>query len=481
MSCPSPSRFRGTTRLRVDPVTSFAAAIAYLDHHINLERLRNLRAGADTFRLDRMYEICRLLGHPEKSLNCVHVAGTKGKGSTVGMLAGALTAAGLTVGSYTSPHLIELTERIRIDGIPIGRADFTTCVREVARAARGLKKDRLHFFEILTAAAFVHFAEKAVDIAIIEVGLGGRLDATNVIVPQVAVVTPISFDHMELLGDTLTLIAREKAGIFKSGVPAICAEQPPEAERSLRNHARRVGCRISVVGREISYQIDETQLRGQKGVQRRVQIEVEGRAWGPVGPAMSGIHQAANAATTLAALDALRESGLRFSRRRAEEGIERTRVAGRLQVLAENPVMIVDGAHNAASVDAVVRTLQEQYPSRSLTLVFGCAADKDVRGMLPLLAAAADHVIFTRAANTRRSLAPGDLRNAWKSLCESPCQVDQTLGGAINRAKQLSGVDGVICILGSFYLAGEAMELAQTAVPIVAGRVTTRRGPARNL
>lgn len=449
------------------PVTSYAQALDYLDAHTNLERLRRIKPGPDSFRLDRMLELCAALGHPERQFPVIHVAGTKGKGSTVAMLASALQGAGLTTGTYTSPHLLDVRERITVGGQMIRKRDLMYGIREVARAAQRIRDSRLHYFEILTAAAFVHFAREAVDAAVIEVGLGGRLDATNVVVPALSVITPISYDHMDLLGDTLTLIAREKAGIFKKGVPAVSAPQTAEAERSLRDEAQRIGCTLAVVGREYSWaESQETEPGDGQATMREVSVAIQGRVHGPVQAPLPGAHQAANCATAIAALDALRLTGMRFSMARALGGLAQTEIAGRFQVIPAGRLegvampVVVDGAHNAASLECLLRTLAERFPDRRKVVIFGCAADKDVKRMMPLLAERADEVVFTRAATTRRGLAPSDLAESWRGVTQRACGTAPNLRAAFGKARRLAGGESVVCVTGSFYLVGEALELA---------------------
>ncbi len=441
--------------------------MAYLDAHTNLERLRRIKPGSDSFRLDRMLELCAALGNPERQFPVIHVAGTKGKGSTVAMLASALQGAGLTTGTYTSPHLLDVRERITVGGRMVLKRDLTRAIREVARAARRMQDDRLHYFEIMTAAAFVHFASEAVDAAVIEVGLGGRLDATNVVVPAISVITPISYDHMDLLGDTLTLIAREKAGIFKEGVPAVSAPQTGEAERSLRDEARRIGCLLAVVGREFSWaESSGTESPDGEAPMREVSVAIDGRVHGPVQVPLPGAHQAANCATAIAALDVLRHAGLRFSMARALSGLGQAAISGRFHVIPTGRLegltmpVVLDGAHNAASLECLIRTLAERFPDRRRVLIFGCAVDKDVKRMMPLLADRADDIVFTRAASTRRGLAPSDLAEAWRAVTQRACSTAANLRAALAKAQRLASGDSVVCVTGSFYLVGEALELA---------------------
>lgn len=409
------------------------------------------------FNLSRMLRLLAGLGNPHKRLRCLHVAGTKGKGSTCHMLAAMLQHAGYRTGLYTSPHLIDIRERIRINDRWISEAEFTRLVMRIAPLVRRMERDNPTFFEIMTAMALLHFVQHDVDFAVLETGLGGRLDATNVVRPEVVGITSISYDHMAQLGNTLEKIAEEKAGIFKPGVPAIAAPQSPGVRRVLRAAAERVGCTLRFVGEELdfSYRFESSRSTGP---QTRVCMLTPRSRFDHIPVPLLGEHQAYNCGLALGMIDALRERGVEISEQAAIDGLSRVRLEGRLEIIRDEPRTVVDTAHNAASIGALMRAIGQNIAYDSMVVIFGCAADKDIDGMLGQLQLGADKVIFT-GIGTPRSADPYELHQRFLEKSQKMAQVAPTLQEAYRLASHCVTREDLICITGSVYLVGLAKKL----------------------
>ena len=435
-------------------ITTFPNAVRYLMERVDFERQRIIRYDEHSFKLDRMRKLLDLLGNPHQQVKMVHVGGTVGKGSTVSMIASMLQGCGYAVGRYTSPHVVDIRERICINGQPIGRTEFAESVKEIAKAADKLDFDPT-FFELMTALAFKHFAEEAVDIAVIEVGLGGRLDSTNVITPLVSVITQIDYDHTHLLGRTLDKIAREKAGIFKRGVPAITIEQPREADTALRAEAERVGAPLKVINKDIefSFRFGATE---DLGPHTRVCIITETSNFMHLPVPLPGEHQAYNCALALATIDVLKKAGFNFPEANLHDGLAKTSLPGRMELVWDRPRILLDGAHNPASIQSLMRCVGAHVPYDSMVCVFGCCEDKDVPGMLERVALGGDKVIFTRAKSNPRAADPEELQREFAERSGKMSQVARSLPEALNLATRAVGRDDLIVVTGSFYLVGEA-------------------------
>lgn len=436
-----------------------AQAMDWLLQRVDVERLGPTRTAQDAIKLDRMHRLMELLGDPHRAFKSVHVAGTKGKGSTCEMTATCLEACGYTVGIYTSPHLIDVRERIRINRQLISQGDFVRVCQTVADAEAALDpaEGDATYFELLTAMAFVHFAEQAVDIAVIEVGLGGRLDSTNVIVPEVAAITSISLDHVQILGDTLEKIAREKAGIFKPGVPVVTTNQTDGVVEVFREVAAKVGTTIEIVGREIDFAV-RTDPATPGGPRSRVSVFTSRSSYEHLTVPLLGEHQALNCGLALAILDKLSERGFKIPENGVTRGLATVSMPGRMELLRTSPRLLLDGAHNADSVRCLMRAISAQLHPDSMVVIFGCAADKDIEGMLKELALGADKVIFTRSENTRAA-DPRDLARKFTDASGKMCQTAPDLATAIDLAKRGVRRDDLICVTGSLYLVGDAKKL----------------------
>ncbi len=443
--------------LRAADIGNYTDALHYLGQRTNFERTRPESIAPDSFKLDRMRALLDELGNPQRDVKCVHVAGSKGKGSVVEMTASCLTACGYATGVYTSPHLIDVRERIRIGKEQIPYVHFARLCRKVAEAGEALKRKHgeATFFELLTAIALCYFAEQAVDIAVVEVGLGGRLDATNLIQPDITAVTAIQLEHTALLGDTLEKIAREKAGIFKPGIVALTIPQEPGVLDAFREVAAKVGAPVQVVGTDIEYSC-RFESSHDLGPHARVCVNTARSAYEHLAVPLKGEHQALNCGLALAILDKLRDRGFETPERQVAEGLSKTLCEGRLEIMGRNPRFVLDGAHTPDSVHCLVKAIGAHLRYDSMVVVFGCAADKDVKSMLSRLALGADKVVFTRAANNPRAMDPRDLQRKFAEISPKMTMVARALPDALTLASRAVSRDDLICITGSFYLAGEA-------------------------
>lgn len=444
---------------------TYEDAKAYLFARVDMERARLTREHLDKFKLDRMRAIAERLGNPQDAMRIVHVAGTKGKGSTCAMIASALEGCGYTVGLYTSPHLVDVRERVQINSAMVSEDEFRDAMDTVAQAAAGVegKHGEATYFELITALAFVYFAEKAVDIAVVEVGLGGRLDATNIVRPDVAIVTEISRDHTQILGETLPEIAREKAAIFKASGAAITMPQAPGVLEAMQEVADAAGVRLEVLGKDIdfSYRFESS---ADLGPHHRVCVTSPRSNFEHFASPMAGEHQAYNCGLALAAMDKLRERGLETPEGDVAHGLSCTELPGRMELAWKHPRILLDGAHNGASLGALVKTVGAHVPYDSMVMVFGCAADKDIAVMLEKLDMGADKVIFTRSSLNPRACEPRELQRRFQEVSGKMSQVENSLKEALNLAAKAVTKGDLIVVTGSFYLVGEAkMLLAELA------------------
>ena len=453
---------RSTRRVRA--FSSYQQALKFLGDRVNVERTRPARVDRTAFKLDRMRALLDALDNPQRDVRCVHVAGSKGKGSVVEMCAAALGGCGYAVGVYTSPHLADVRERVRIGQTPIDEASFTSAMTRVARAAAAMPAamGEPTYFEVMTALALVHFAEQAVDLAVVETGLGGRLDATSLVEPEVTAITQIQREHTALLGQTLGEIAREKAGIFKPGVPALTVPQDEEAMAALREAAETIGAPLGVLGTDVDFTW-RFEASPELGPHVRVCVTTERTSFEHIPVPLPGEHQAYNCGLALAILDRLRERGIETTELDVARGLANTPANGRMELVWESPRIMVDGAHNPESIRALIKSIGAHVRFDSMVAIFGCASDKDVSGMLRELALGADKVIFTRAADNARAADPHELARRFSEISSKMTQVSPVPKEAINLAARAVGRDDLICVTGSFHLAGEAKRLLREA------------------
>ncbi len=396
------------------------------------------------FGLERIAAVLEELGNPHRACRFVHVAGTNGKGSTCALIESALRAAGQRTGLYTSPHLVEPTERIQIAGRPVSSDQFTAAFDRVHQAAEQLL-DRgaidLHptYFETVTAMAFVLFQEMLVETVVLEVGLGGRLDATNVVTPKLCVITPVDFDHEAWLGKSLQSIAHEKAGILKPGVRAVVGSQHPEAQAEIEQRAREIGAPLTNV-------TGVWRMEGLVCAARGSHFQAVGPRTIHVTCPLAGRHQAANALVAVAALDLLGTPAEAI-----EQGLAAARWPGRIEHVAESPEIILDGAHNPAGAAALAAYVDEFYSHRRITLIYGAMRDKAVAEVAGMLFPRAYEVIVT-APQQSRAATPETVRE----LVDHPrASTAPNISVALAQARA-TPPDGVVLITGSLYLVGEA-------------------------
>jgi dihydrofolate synthase/folylpolyglutamate synthase len=428
----------------MDAETAYNQALDYLYSFVDYSLKKSSELARADFHLERMFALMEALGNPQKAYPIVHVAGTKGKGSTSALAAAALQAEGYKTGLYTSPHLQDYVERIRVNGQPISHEELIDLVEQVKGAVTRIPK--LTTFEITTALGFLHFAQQNVDAAVIEVGLGGRLDATNVILPKVAVITSLSYDHMAVLGNTLTAIAGEKAGIIKEGVPVVSSPQKEEALAVLERVAAERYAPLTLVGREVLYRAGDHSLDGQS-----LQVWTDGRE--PVGLRLPllGAHQVVNAATAYAALWA---SGLAVSEAGLRQGFAMVAWPCRFEIVRREPPVILDSAHNTDSFEKLAQTLEDYFPGRAVSLIFGSSEDKDIGGMIGTLRPRLSRIIATKAVHPR-ALEPQNILATAKEL-GIPAEMAASVELALRRALELSAKDGSIVLsAGSMFVTAE--------------------------
>ena len=432
-----------------EPFRSLADVQALLDNRINYEADRQVPAER-IFTLDRMVRCVEALGRPDRAFRTIHVTGTKGKGSVSRMLAALLRATGARVGLYTSPHIERLCERIDVDGAPVGERTFLAAFNELRPLLEGAGKELTHF-ELLTAAAFCAFRTEQVDWAVIEVGIGGRLDATNVILPEVCVITNVDYDHMDLLGNTLEQIAFEKAGIIKPNVPMVVGAMGDGPRAVILARAAELEASVRLLGHE--YEASEFVRTGYRGT---CALRVDRTVWRNITLNCPAAFMATNAAHAMAAFQTLCQRTLIPGL--TEDHVRRTLEAVRLPACCEvfpgQPTIVIDGSHNAmaaASLATIVRTLFE---GRDRLLVVGVPRDKEVWKLIVHFAdAGARHVIFTRYPGTRAT-PPAELVTLWSRWSAAPAEVIEEPDEAFARAVEIAGGEGVVIVTGSIHLAG---------------------------
>jgi len=423
------------------------------------------------FDLAHMRALLEALNRPERTFPAVLIAGTNGKGSTSATLASILRASGLRTGLYTSPHLVRINERIRIDGDEIGDDDFAALHDVVDRTAERLVGEgelpwHPSFFEMLTAIAFEYFAQNKIDVAVLEVGMGGRLDATNVIEPRVSVITDIALDHQKFLGNTVSEIAREKAGIIRSGGVVVTLPQQPQANDVIGNTILELGAQgvsaVPYVPPVSPGSVDYVARTSKNCAQdarpvSRYPLQVMGKQILIETP-LIGRHQLRNIALAIAAAEVVSHQGFAITPETIEHGIRETYWPGRFQVVrAQNgaPEYVFDVAHNPAGVWALRSTLSACYEDRPLTFVFGAMRDKAISEMAEILFPLAERVIATRSDNPR-SATPDEIREAAARIA-TDIEDAADVPAALDRARSLAGSEGVVVITGSIYIVGEAM------------------------
>jgi dihydrofolate synthase/folylpolyglutamate synthase len=430
----------------MDPETSYNHALDYLYSFVDYSLKHASELAKADFNLGRMFDLLAELGNPQNDYPVIHVAGTKGKGSTSALCASALQAAGYRTGLYTSPHLQDYTERIQVDGEPISHAELAGMVELVKPAVSHVPY--LTTFEITTAIGFLYFARQNVNAAVIEVGLGGRLDATNVVTPDVAAITSLSYDHMLVLGDTLAKIAGEKAGIIKPGRPVVSSTQKDEALEVIERISEERSAPLTLVGRDVLFTPGKRSLNGQS-----MMVRLKDHPPLELGIPLLGSHQLENAATAFAALKASR---FIISDTQIRQGFASVQWRARFEIARQEPPVVFDSAHNQDSFEKLTATLDEYLPDRPVYLIFGASEDKYILGMFNAIKHRVGKIILTRADHPR-ALEPEIIKKiADEAGLESEIVVP--VESAFIRALDLSVKDGSIVLsAGSMFVTAEVM------------------------
>jgi dihydrofolate synthase/folylpolyglutamate synthase len=453
-------------------LTPHERASEFLLGRINYERVAEPPYGKRHMKLDRMRELLMRLGNPDAGLPIVHVAGTKGKGSTSAMVAGVLQAAGYETGLFTSPHLERIEERFVVNGLPCPSAELVALVEQlrpvVEQMDRAAETQGLlgpTYFELTTAIALMHFAQRKVDIAVLEVGLGGRLDSTNVCQPAITVITSISLDHTKQLGETVEEIAAEKAGIIKPGVPVLCGPLEPGPRRVIAEIARQHGSRMLEAGRDFhsTYQppknfenrdrLGRLDFMGDLGSEDAELTEIPLR--------MLGEHQAENAAVAIAIVARLRKQGWSISSEAMRETFAKLVLPGRIELIQRRPAVVLDVAHNVAAVEALVDVITTSFSCQQRILVLAATKDKDFHGIVRVLAPHFQRIIVTEYRNNPRAVATEELGQIVRAELAKFNRADVTVTEqsqpteAWRLARQGAKPDQLICITGSFFIAAE--------------------------
>ena len=467
--------------------SDYRSALRFLLKRINYERKPVAAQTMRHFKLDRMRKLLDELGNPQQRVPVVHVAGTKGKGSTATMIAAVLSSAGFRTGLYTSPHLNCLEERWRIDGQNCTQRDLVELVNQLRPAVRKLEQQTAvipTYFELTTALAWLHFAKARTDIAVIEVGMGGRLDSTNICHPLISVITSISLDHTQQLGNTLAAIATEKAGIVKPGITVISGVTQSEPQKAIQRVVKQQQAPLFSLNEHFSFQVVDRAFssnrsskypphRSTQSTTARTVFDyfeaaaAEGTSLTGLTLSLAGDHQAANAAIAVCAVRQLQRQGWTIHDRHIRQGLSNVRCPARVEILAEHPLVIVDAAHNLASAEALEAALGHYIPSRaSAILIFATSQDKDAAGMLEVLLPRFEHCILTRYRNNPRALpaeqllaiiepmkrTAGDDRFPTIHMSATPSEAWQT-------AREIAQSSDLICVTGSFFVAAEIREL----------------------
>ncbi len=444
----------------------YKAALAYIEGFIDYERSPDFSRQARLYNLNRISLLLERLGNPHDRLQVIHIAGSKGKGSTAALIASVLTQAGYKTGLFTSPHLITPRERCRIDGDLISKADVAFYVEKLKPAIETVSTSefgRVSFFEIYTALAFSYFADKATDFAVIEVGLGGRLDATNVVTPVATVITPIGLEHTAILGETYTEIAGEKAEIIKQKCPLALAPQHPEARTVFEKVASERNAPIvepkDLVGRDCCASSSRL-VRNADGlpVAQEFDVETDSESYPQLTMPLLGHHQFINATTAVTAIECLKQKGYIVPKASVYAGFKNVQWHGRIQRIRSSPIVVLDGAHSPASMEALCSTLRQSFRYDRVTFIVSLMRDKNLTAIGNIVSQTADFVIATQVLNNPRVMSAEEILDAWENTCEkiSACSTPEK---AITRALSGASPTDLICITGSLYLVGQALEI----------------------
>ncbi len=441
---------------------NYEAALAYIESFIDYERSPDFSRQARFYNLDRISLLLELLDNPHDRLKVIHIAGSKGKGSTAALVASVLTHAGYKTGLFTSPHLITPRERCCIDGALISEADVAFYIEKLKPAIETVSASefgRVSFFEIYTALAFSYFADKATDFAVIEVGLGGRLDATNVVTPITTVITPIGLEHTAILGETYIEIAGEKAEIIKQECPLALAPQRPEAQAVFEKVAGERKAPIieakGFVGKNSLRLIQDTDG---VPVAQQFDVETDSERYSQLTMPLLGHHQFVNAITAIAAIECLKQKGYIIPKTSVHAGFKYVKWRGRIQRIMSSPIIILDGAHSPISMEALCCTIRQSFRYTRVTFIVSLMKDKNLTAIGDVISQIADSVITTQVPNNPRVMPAEEIQYTWKGICKrvATCSMPEK---AIKKALSDASPTDLICITGSLYLVGQALKI----------------------
>jgi len=432
---------------------NYSQAEDYLNSFVNYEQIPGISYAQPGYSLRHVEELLNRMGNPQLAARTIHIAGTKGKGSVAVMIAQVLSGSSYKTGLYTSPHLHTLRERISVDSSLISEDDFAAVMAEVKPFIESMKQDsafrQLTYFEALTALTFAYFKKKQVDFQVLEVGLGGRLDATNIARPVVCIITPISLDHTQILGNSLEEIAREKAGIIKSDCWVVLSPQPKEAASIITDICHEKEAKVVQVGKDVNWHKIGGDLHHQslvvKGRTSKYQVSIP----------LLGDYQLENAAAAVAALEILASEGFSISAATIAQGLARVKWPGRFQILQQHPTMLVDGAHNVTSMRSLVSNIKAYFSYKRIFLVFGTSCDKDIPGIVNELVPLSPQVIVTRTAHSRAATLSTLAAEFSKRGIEP--ETGETVSEALSRALSLADKTDIICVTGSLFIVAEAL------------------------
>ncbi|MEZ6059765.1 MAG: folylpolyglutamate synthase/dihydrofolate synthase family protein [Planctomycetaceae bacterium] len=444
-------------------IESYDDAVRWIYGRINYEQIRPRRS-SNHFRLDRIRRLLSLINSPQDRIPAIHIAGTKGKGSTAAMIDSMLRASGIRTGLYTSPHIHRFEERMQVDGRVPDESEMTDLVARLAAILQsdhtGAAEGGPTYFEVATMLAWMYFDDQHIETAVLETGLGGRLDCTNVCHPLVTVFTTIGLDHTHILGNTHQQIAAEKAGIIKTGVPVICGVNRREAREVIESKAAELGCDFRLLGRDIRIGFSQSESPGSG----KLSVNTGHWRYDDLTVPLIGKHQLRNAALAVAAVSTLSETDDRITPATIRAGLAATRWPLRFEVIKTQPTIILDAAHNPDAIEALLATLESpSWQSRRRVLIFAASKDKDAAGMLNQVVTAFDDVILTRFETNPRSASPARLRSLLPSrgtlnfaaeISESP-----NPEAALAEARRLADKGGLICVAGSIFLAAEIRDM----------------------
>ena len=460
---------------------NYKDAVEYINSFINFEKIPKYQY-ASAFKLERMHAILEELGNPHKDLNTIHVAGSKGKGSTCAITAYILKEAGYKVGLYTSPHLLDFRERIRVLAIGnrqpdvfegmISEKEISDIVEEIKSVAENFREHKIFgaasFFEILTACAFLYFKKKQVDIAVLETGLGGRLDATNITMPLICGITNISLEHTDKLGDTLDKIAHEKAGIIKSQkLKVASARQEKEAMDVIKKVCVEKKAELYEIGKDMKFTVVKSNEKSQA-----FDLKGPGYSYKNLELNLIGCHQIENASLGVGMLKLIDPDRFKIQENDIREGLKKAVWPGRLQIIRKKPYVVLDGAHNLASAAALADSIKRLFDYKKLICVFGISSDKDIKGVSSVISAISDIIILTKASSSPRAEDISGLKQNFKDSprrrasselvprCEAKPGIEESgnVEEAIEKAFGLADKDDLILITGSLFVVGDAVQ-----------------------